>query len=89
MQNKAQGQRVYPGKGRLRIDRDAGTGIYVETRKVVVTALVRRQAAAPAAERGAARILEGRRPGQSVFRTDDMPDRTREAMEKLLEDLGG
>lgn len=87
MLNKPQGHRAHAGKGRLRLNRDAGTGVYTETRKVVVTSLVRRPA--DAAGKRAQGVMPGRRPGQEVYFTADMPEDERRALERQLADLGG
>ncbi|RJF80599.1 hypothetical protein D3874_26150 [Oleomonas cavernae] len=61
-------------KGRLSIDRKTGTAVFSAKEK-------------PAD--AAARLPTGRRPTQKVFLAEDKPSRTRQAMAKLLKDLGG
>ncbi|PWR19673.1 hypothetical protein DKG75_14485 [Zavarzinia compransoris] len=68
--------------GRLRIDRDAGTGRFVDARIFRVRTLF-------SAGKPAGGMLPGHRPTQNVFSAEDMPERTRAAMAALLKDLGG
>jgi hypothetical protein len=74
-------------KGRLSIDRKTGTGVFASKNEATAPNPAADVASAPADD--TARILTGRRPTQKVFLAEDMPSRTRQAMAKLLKDLGG